>query len=129
MELYAFTKKIFWKTFVQYVTVWLVRIWIYKNADKEVYTFSWKSKNVKKKTDKRGRKSYSVKIHLLVFKAIWKENTANLVKNTLVYKVKNTLVFPQLPNSNFRPIFFYISMYAGAYLGGAIGPWPPPLGR
>ena len=45
-----FTKNIFPKTFVQYVTVWLVRIWTHKNADEKAHTLSWRSKNVKKRT-------------------------------------------------------------------------------
>ena len=40
------TKNFFRKTFVQYVTVWLVRIWTYKNADVKAHIFS-RSKNVK----------------------------------------------------------------------------------
>ena len=44
-----FNKKFFRKTFVQYVTVWLVRIWTHKNADKKAHTLSWRSKNVKKR--------------------------------------------------------------------------------
>ena len=47
---YPFTKKLFRKTFVQYVTVWLVRIWTYKNADEKSHTFSRRSKNVKNRT-------------------------------------------------------------------------------
>ena len=43
-------KKFFRKIFVQYVTVWLVRIWTYKNADEKAHTFSRRSKNVKKRT-------------------------------------------------------------------------------
>ena len=43
-------KNFFGKTFVQYVTVWLVRIWTYKNADEKAHTFSRRSKNVKKRT-------------------------------------------------------------------------------
>ena len=43
-------KKNFRKAFVQYVTVWLVRIWTYKNADEKAHTFSRRSKNVKKRT-------------------------------------------------------------------------------
>ena len=39
----------FWKTFVQYVTVWLVRIWTHKNAD-EKHSFSWKRKNLQTRT-------------------------------------------------------------------------------
>ena len=35
-----FTKKSFRKTFVQYVTVWLMRIWTYKNADENEHTVS-----------------------------------------------------------------------------------------
>ena len=48
-------KKFFWTTFVQCVTVWLVRIWAYKNADEKGRTCSQRSKNVKKwtKTDKK----------------------------------------------------------------------------
>ena len=40
----------FRNTFVQYVTVWLVRIWAYKNADEKEHTFSWRTKNVQKRT-------------------------------------------------------------------------------
>ena len=44
------SEKIFYrKTFVQYVTLWLVRI--YKNADEKEHTFYWKEK---KKKDKSG---------------------------------------------------------------------------
>ena len=43
-------KKFFWKTFVQYVTDWLVWIWTYKNADEKAHTFSRRSKNVQKLT-------------------------------------------------------------------------------
>ena len=31
-------KNFFWTTFVQYVTVWLVRIWTHKNADEKGHT-------------------------------------------------------------------------------------------
>ena len=41
-------KKFFRKRFVQYVTVWLVRIWTYKNADEKAHTFSRRSKNGRK---------------------------------------------------------------------------------
>ena len=44
-----FTKKIFVKTFVQYVTVWLVQIWTYKNADEKEHTFSCRRKNGQKR--------------------------------------------------------------------------------
>ena len=46
-------KKFFRTTFVQYVTVWLVRIWTYKNADEKEHTCSRRSENVKngRKTD------------------------------------------------------------------------------
>ena len=50
IALYPFTKNFFRKTFVQYVTVWLVRIWTYKNADEKAHTFWKRSKNVKKRT-------------------------------------------------------------------------------
>ena len=32
------------------MTVWLVRIWTYKNADEKAHTLSRRSKNVKKRT-------------------------------------------------------------------------------
>ena len=48
-------KKLFQKTFVQYVTVWLEQIWTYKNADEKGHTgtCSRRSKNAKngQKTD------------------------------------------------------------------------------
>ena len=48
--LYPSAKENFRKTFVQYVTVWLVRIWTYKNADEKEPSFSWRRKNVQKRT-------------------------------------------------------------------------------
>ena len=50
MELYPFTKNFFRKTFVQYVTVWLLRIWTHENTDEKAHTLSKRSKNVKKRT-------------------------------------------------------------------------------
>ena len=51
MELYPFIKNFFRKTLVQYVTVWLMRIWTYKNADdiKKQVLFHRKAKNVQKR--------------------------------------------------------------------------------
>ena len=46
-------QKFFRITFVQYVTVWLVRIWTNENADKEDHTLSWRRKNVQKRTKNR----------------------------------------------------------------------------
>ena len=43
-------KNFFSKTFVQYVTVRLMRIWAYKNADENEHTFSWRRQNVQKQT-------------------------------------------------------------------------------
>ena len=43
--------KNFWtKFFYLYITVYLMRIWTYKNADEKAHTFSRKSKNVQKQT-------------------------------------------------------------------------------
>ena len=50
ISLLSFTHKIFEQNFCYYVTVYLVRIWSNKNADKNANTFSRKSKNVKKRT-------------------------------------------------------------------------------
>ena len=46
--MYPCAKKNFGTTFVQYVTVWLVRIWTYKNADEKGHTCSRRSKNGRK---------------------------------------------------------------------------------
>ena len=56
ISILSFIHKIFEQNFYQYVTVYLVRIWTYENADEKAHTFSRKSKNVKKRTktdDKR----------------------------------------------------------------------------
>ena len=45
-----FLNKIFEQNFYLYTTVYLVRIWTYKNADEKAHTFSRRSKNVKKRT-------------------------------------------------------------------------------
>ena len=42
------------QNFYQYATVYLVRIWTYKNAGEKAHTFSQRSKNVKKKTKQNG---------------------------------------------------------------------------
>ena len=42
-------KKFFLENYVQYVAVWLVRIWMYKNVDKQERTFSWRKKTYKKR--------------------------------------------------------------------------------
>ena len=47
---YPFTKIFFRKTFVQYVTVWLVRTWTHKHEDEKAHTLSRRNKNVKKRT-------------------------------------------------------------------------------
>ena len=52
-------KKGFPKPFVQYVTVWLVRIWTHKNADEKNIVF-----HGEEKTYKRKRKADTVEIHL-----------------------------------------------------------------
>ena len=49
ISLLSFIHKIFEQNFYLYITVYLVRIWTYKNADEKVHTFS-RSKNVKKRT-------------------------------------------------------------------------------
>ena len=50
ISLLSFTHKIFEQNFYLYITVYLVRIWTYKNADEKAHTFSRRSKNVKKRT-------------------------------------------------------------------------------
>ena len=50
LSLSLFTSKVFEQYFYQYVTAYLVRIWTYKNADETPHTFSWRSKNEKKRT-------------------------------------------------------------------------------
>ena len=58
ISLVSFIHKIFEQTFYLYTTVYLVRIWTYKNADKKAHTFSRRSKNVKKNGRKRTKKGY-----------------------------------------------------------------------
>ena len=43
-------KNFFRKTFVQYMTVRLVRIWTYKNANEKEHTIPWRRKNAQKRT-------------------------------------------------------------------------------
>ena len=62
-------KKIFRKTFVQYVTVWLVRIWTHKNADEKAHTLSRRRKNVKKRT-KTYEKRILCKITFSILKSV-----------------------------------------------------------
>ena len=50
ISLLSFIHKIFEQNFYLYVTVYLVRIWTYQNADEKAHTFSRRSKNVKKRT-------------------------------------------------------------------------------
>ena len=52
ISLLSFTHKIFEQKFYQYVTVYVVQIWTYKNADEKAHTLSRRSKNVKKKRTK-----------------------------------------------------------------------------
>ena len=59
--------KLFEQNFCLYITVYLVRIWTYKNADEKAHTFSRRSKNVKKRT-----KTYEKRI---LCKFTLKENT------------------------------------------------------
>ena len=50
ISLLSFTHKIFEQNFYLYITVYLVRMWTYKNADEKAHTFSRRSKDVKKRT-------------------------------------------------------------------------------
>ena len=59
ISLLSFIHKIFEQNFYLYTTVYLVRIWTYKNADEKAHTFSRRSKNVKK-TDENVRKTDTV---------------------------------------------------------------------
>ena len=52
-RLYRVTKILFWNTVVQYVTVWLVRIWAYKNADEKENTFFIEKKKRTEADEKR----------------------------------------------------------------------------
>ena len=53
ISLLSFIHKLFEQNFYLYVTIHLVRIWTYKNANEKAYTFSRRSKNVKKNGQKR----------------------------------------------------------------------------
>ena len=51
--------KIFEQNFYLYVTLYLMRIWTYKNADEKAHTFLRRSKNVQK-SDKNVQKKDTV---------------------------------------------------------------------
>ena len=51
--LLSFIRKVFEQNFYQYETVYLVRIWTYKNADEKEHTCSRKKQKHKKKTDEK----------------------------------------------------------------------------
>ena len=53
ISLLSFIHKIFEQNLYQNVTVYLVRIWTYKNTDEKAHTYSRRSKNVKKTNEKR----------------------------------------------------------------------------
>ena len=50
ISLLSFIHKIFEQNFYLYITVYLVRIWTFKNADEKAHTLSRRGKNVKKRT-------------------------------------------------------------------------------
>ena len=50
ISLLSFIHKIFEQNFYLYITVYLVRIWTYKNADEKAPTLSRRSKHIKKRT-------------------------------------------------------------------------------
>ena len=50
ISLLLFIHKIFEQNFHLYITVYLVRIWTYKNANEKAHTFSRRSKNGQKRT-------------------------------------------------------------------------------
>ena len=50
IRFYLFAKIFFRKTFVQYVTIWLGRIWTYKNATKTDILFHGEEKTLRKPT-------------------------------------------------------------------------------
>ena len=63
ISLLPFIHKIFEQNFYLYTTIYLVRIWAYKNAGEKAHTFSRRSKKVKKRT-KMDKKRILSKIHL-----------------------------------------------------------------
>ena len=77
ISLLTFIHKIFEQNFYLYITVYLVRIWTYKNADEKAHTFSRRSKNVKKRT----KNGYCVNSPLYCGVTVRQENTERR-KNT-----------------------------------------------
>ena len=73
--------------FFLYITVYLVRIWIHKNADEKAHTFSRRSKNVKKRT-----KTYEKRI-LCKF-------TLTLTHNLSHQYIQNTSFLQKLNSGN-----------------------------
>ena len=59
ISLLSFIHKILEQNFYLFATVYLVRMWTYKNADEKAHTFLRRSKHVKK-TDENVRKTDTV---------------------------------------------------------------------
>ena len=85
ISLFSFIHKLFEQNFYLHTTVYLVRIWTYKNADEKAHTFSRRSKNVKKRTktyEKRilRKPTFSCFFRRLIFSGMLWDNTIwNLV--------------------------------------------------
>ena len=67
ISLFSFIRKIFEQKFYLFITVYLVRIWTYKNANEKAHTFSRRSKIAKKKRTKTDEKRIPCKFTLSSF--------------------------------------------------------------
>ena len=81
---------------MQNVTIWLERIWTYKNADEKDHTFSWRRKYVQKRT-KRTKIGYCVNPYLELYfsnitlaPALAVQLFSGLVKTQLLCDTANT---------------------------------------
>ena len=117
IELYPFTKTFFRKTLVQYVTVWLVRIWTYENADEKSHSFSWRSINVKKRTKTDEKRILRTIAYAGFSKGGGPGNSENLslMKTRIkIFQPKTKFVYlPKLRSSlKFSPLFDQKKVFA-----------------
>ena len=82
ISLLSFIHKIFEQNFYLYTTVYLVRIWTYKNADEKAHTFLSRSKDVKKRM-KRNEKRILCKF---TFRSRWKIKLSNPFSPYFAYR-------------------------------------------
>ena len=96
ISLLSLIHKIFEQNFYLYITVYLVRIWTYQNADEKAHTFSRRNKNVKKRTktyEKRILCKFTLKLHLRITVVIFCYISYNSLMKQRVYGSRKDIYF------------------------------------